>query len=447
MSGTGASPAARRAGTGKTKRKPRYAAISDHFLRRRLRPDNPGRHPGYHHRQPQPAENHSLGDRPDPRSRGRAGLLFLFRTGPPQTENHLAPHLQAADDAPDARYAAPRAGSRPGPIRSSLEPAYQHQPRGGASRQPPDALYRRPIQDRGPVAGNRRGEAPHPPAVLHLPRRPHRLPRTGGPDPQGTRGGARACAVRRRGQQRRERGVLRADATRRNRNPCVPPCQVSHVHQQGQLSQPPQGGRHRWPRGIHRGHEHRRPLCGRARLGRMARHPFQGRGQRGLRASVGLPDRLGRHEQDPLVRPLFLSSGRGVQRLGPAGRHQRPVRAVADAVAGFYLRHRQRQAAHLHPNPLFPALRRAQHRPANGSAGGHRRKADAARAVRLESGGPGRTLLHRRHGPGRSQGVFLHGGLPARQAAGDRRHPDGRRIGQHGLPELRAQFRNQRIRL
>ena len=72
---------------------------------------------------------------------------------------------------------------------------------------------------------------------------------------------------------------------------------------------------------------------------------------------------------------------------------------------------------------------------------------DAAGPLRFENRRPGEPLVPRRHDEGRGENRLLHPGIPAFQTAGYRRYAVGNRLGKHGLPQLRAQFRGQRVRL
>ena len=129
----------------------------------------------------------------------------------------------------------------------------------------------------------------------------------------------------------------------------------------------------------------------------------------------------------------------------PADRAERTVRQVAGTVAGRQLRRLERPEANLDTDPLLPPVRRAELGPASGGAGRHRRKADAPGALRLEGRGPGVALLSRRHDEGRGEDSLLQTRLPTLQTADHRRLPDRHRLGEHGFPQLRTQFRGQRL--
>ena len=105
----------------------------------------------------------------------------------------------------------------------------------------------------------------------------------------------------------------------------------------------------------------------------------------------------------------------------------------------------ERPEANLDTDPLLPPVRRAELGPASGGAGRHRRKADAPGALRFEGRGPGVALLSRRHDEGRGEDSLLQTRLPTLQTADHRRLPDRHRLGEHGFPQLRTQFRGQRL--
>ena len=120
---------------------------------------------------------------------------------------------------------------------------------------------------------------------------------------------------------------------------------------------------------------------------------------------------------------------------------------MARPAAGGRIRRVAGGAARMDRNTLLPAVRNAQRGAARSGAGRHRRAADAARTLRFAGGRPGEPLLPGRHDTSWGEDSVLRPGIPPLQTPAYRRRSGGRRLGEHGLPELRAQFRSERVRL
>ena len=125
---------------------------------------------------------------------------------------------------------------------------------------------------------------------------------------------------------------------------------------------------------------------------------------------------------------------------GPLGKWRALLQADSYAVANARRRVWIQTPYYLPSEVLNTALQTA-------ALGRYRRTADASRTLGLETDRPRLALLPRRHDARRGEDTLLRTGIPPLQAADHRRRADRHRIGQHGLPQFRAQLRGERLRL